>query len=76
MSDLHILAKKSAISNNLRNLSNHSCDLEYLVIPSTNAAQANVILAAMNQDDHISSTNMTKASGSVNGLLLPKSAGK
>lgn len=76
MADLHILIKKSSATAALRALANHDVDTEYLVIPAANGSAALAEIASIGADESIYSASVTEASGSVAGILLPKSAGK
>jgi len=77
MADLHILIKKSSATNYLRSLSTHDVDCEYLVIPDGDRSDALAELDRIGRDESIfSDIEITEDGEQVNGILLPKSAGK
>lgn len=76
MATLKILIVESKIPAGLLALSDKSDRLIIMNIPDTNRAAANTILAATNADYYNSSEVVTEVSGAVNGIPLPKEAGK
>jgi len=77
MADLHILIKKSSATSTLRALANHDVDCEYLVVPIANRTAALAELGNIGRDESIySDIELTGSANQVNGIMVPKSAGK
>lgn len=77
MADLHILIKKSSATSALRALANHDVDCEYLVVPIANRSAALTELGNIGRDESIySDIQVVQTGEQVNGIMVPKSAGK
>lgn len=76
MATLKILIVKSKMPAGLLALSDKSDELVIMNIPDTNRSSAQTILNGLNVDYYNSSEVVTEHSGAVNGIPLPKEAGK
>jgi hypothetical protein len=77
MADLHILIKKSSATSALRSLANHDVDCEYLVVPAAHVTAALAELTSIGRNESIySAIELTGSGNQVNGIMVPKSAGK
>ena len=75
MADLHIVCVKSAVTEDLKALSNREEAVTYLVIPAANISLANAELANYASDDYVSSTTVEGKSGyTTEGIRLPEEA--
>ena len=72
----HYLILSSQVTSAMRSLSEHEETVTYLQVSDANAAAMDTILGGVDDENWVKSSTLVLEQGSVNGILLPKSAGK